>query len=142
GNETVSDRVARSGENDWNGRSRGFGRECRRDVPGRHDHGHRKADQIGCERRKSVNLALRPTVFDVDIAVLDIAGLTEALAEFGQVGRKLGRGLTVEEPDDRSPRLLRPSRERPRRYRGKEGHELTPSTHEHASLDAYWKLSS
>jgi len=118
GNETVFDRVARGGENDWNRRSRGFGCECRRDVPGRNDHRHLKADQVGRECRQSVNLASRPAVFDVDIAVLDITGFIQALAERGDVVRKLGGGLAVEKSDHRYPRLLRPRPERPRRKRG------------------------
>src|SRR5439155_25144432 len=67
GNETKFDRVAAGGENDWNGRRRGFGCERSRAAPGRSDHGHLTADQIGCERRQSVILAPRPAVFDVDI---------------------------------------------------------------------------
>jgi hypothetical protein len=40
-------------------------------APGRGDHGHLKADQVGCERWQSAILTLRPAVFDADIAVFN-----------------------------------------------------------------------
>ena len=41
------------------------------------------ADQIGGQRRQSFVMALRPTVFDRDVATLDKTRLVEALVERG-----------------------------------------------------------
>src|SRR5262249_18705288 len=113
GNETKFDRVGADVENDWNARRRGFSSERRRGAPGRNDHRHLAADQIGCERRQPVILALSPAVFDAYIPVFDIAGVIQALAERGQGVLVLRGGLGVEEPDHRQRRLLRPRRQRP-----------------------------
>ena len=42
------------------------------------------------------------------ILVLDVAGFTNALPECRQIARTIGRRRTVEEPDHRHRRLLRP----------------------------------
>ena len=77
-------------------------------------------DQIACERRQPVMLALRPSVFDGDIAMVNVARVVQALPERDQWGLELGGGLTVEEPDHRQRRLLRTHRERPCRRRAAE----------------------
>jgi hypothetical protein len=41
------------------------------------------ADQIGGQSRQSLVMALRPTVFDRDVATLDKTRLVEALVERG-----------------------------------------------------------
>ena len=43
-------------------------------LPPVDDHGHLAADQIGRQRRQPVVLALRPAIFDRDVAALDVAG--------------------------------------------------------------------
>ena len=48
-----------------------------------HEHGHKRANQIGCERRQPVVMALRPTKFDGDILAVDIAVFAQAPAKVG-----------------------------------------------------------
>jgi len=54
-------------------------------------------------------LDLQPAVFDADIAVLDVTGLTQALAERGNHMSECSGRSAVEESDDRQLRLLRPA---------------------------------
>src|SRR5262249_38855205 len=76
-----------------------------------------------------VILAARPTVFDADIAVFNIAGLIEALTERVQAELVLGWGLAAEISDHRHRRLLRPRRQRTRRSRGADKREERAAVH-------------
>jgi len=58
-------------------------------------------------------LTFRPAVFDADIAVLDVTGLSQTLAERGNDMSECHGRSAVEEPDHRHRRLLRARRERP-----------------------------
>src|SRR6266487_6943167 len=53
-------------------------------------------------------------MFDADIAVLDVTGLTQPLTERGHEMSECPGRSAVEEPDHRQPRLLRVRPERPR----------------------------
>ena len=63
----------------------------------RGDHGDLPANQIGRQRRQSIDLIFGPAVYDRHVLALDIAGLLEALAKCAQtvayrVRRSGGRG--------------------------------------------------
>ena len=73
-------------------------------VRGRVDDRHLAANQIGRQRRQAIILTLRPAVFDADIAVFDIAGVVQALAERRQIVRSRPGRIAVEEPDHRQRR--------------------------------------
>ena len=47
----------------------------------RDDHGDLAANQIGRQLRQSIELTLRPAVFDRHVLALDIAGILEALTK-------------------------------------------------------------
>ena len=56
-------------------------------TAGRDDHGDLSANQIGCQRRQSIELILGPAVFDRHVLALDIAGVLQALAKCAQTVR-------------------------------------------------------
>ena len=89
-------------------------------LTGLGDHGDLPADQIGRQRRQPIVLLLRPAIFDRDIAALDKAGVTQALAEPGQPAGVAVGGRAAEVADHRHRRLLRACRERPRAPRRRE----------------------
>src|SRR5262249_48176991 len=132
GHQTKLDRVTADRENDRNGRRCSFGRERRRSALDRNDHGYLAANQIGRQRRQSVQLTLRPAVLHCDIAALDIVGFFETLPD-----RVERAGFTIgaaKQADHRHRRLLRASRERPRgrraaekRYERAPRHSITSS---------------
>ena len=105
---------SRDHEDDGDRRGRRLGRERRRGTSGRGDHGDLPANQIGRQRRQSIQLILGPAVFDRHVLALDIAGVLQALAKSAQTVRERVRRCGVEEPDHRHRRLLRARRERPR----------------------------
>src|SRR5262249_20417192 len=78
-------------------------------------------------QRQPVILALRPAVFDIDIAVLNIACFIQALPECGRVAFELCLGLAAEIPDHRYRRTLRPRRHRPNSRAPDPRNELPPS---------------
>jgi signal transduction histidine kinase len=43
-----------------------------------------KEGELGCECRQSVVTALRPAIFEADIAAFDVTGLGEPLVECGK----------------------------------------------------------
>ena len=93
------------------------------------DHGDPSANQIGRQRRQSIILAVRPTVFDRHALALDIASVFEAWMKCVQPGCVNPSGdLAVEEPDHRHPLvLLRALFKRPRgRRAAEERDELAP----------------
>src|SRR5262245_34236390 len=111
GYQTKLDRVSADRENDRNGRRCRFGRERRRGALDRNDYGHLAANQIGRQRRQSVQLTFRPAVLHCDVAALEIAGFVEASPDRVERG-----GFTIgaaEQTDHRHRRLLRARRERP-----------------------------
>src|SRR5262245_25406023 len=75
------------------------------------------AHELAYELRQATHLTLCPAIFDADIAVFDVTGLTQPLAERGHEMSECPGRSAVEEPDHRQPRLLRARRQRPRRSR-------------------------
>ena len=51
------------------------------------------ANQIGCQHRQSIDLTLRPAVFDRHVLAFDIAGGLEALAKCAQTLRPLPQAM-------------------------------------------------
>ena len=80
GDKSKLHRVAPGGEDDWNCRSRRFGRQCRRNSDPR-----RSRPPVGEPGRPPVpgtdHLTLRPAVFDRHVAALDIANFAQSLAK-------------------------------------------------------------
>ena len=72
-------------------------------------------DEVGRQRRQSIVLALRPTIFDRHVLSLDIAGFVETLPEGRSIAAYRLRAIATEKADHRHRRLLRARRERPRR---------------------------
>jgi hypothetical protein len=103
--EAELDRVNASREGDWNCRGRGLGSKCWRDA-GSGNHGYLTTNQIGCQGRQSVILALRRTVFDRDVLALDVADLSQTLPEGGETEIVGLRGPGAEIANHRH-RLLR-----------------------------------
>ena len=129
GDKTKPDRVIADTEDDRDRRCCSFGRERRRDVAGRGDHGHLSADQIGQQRRQAIVLDLQPVVLDRDVLAFDVAGFVEAFAERGhKAGVGIGRPVS-DKPDHRQRRLLRPRRKRPRNSRTAEQRDEFASPH-------------
>jgi hypothetical protein len=81
-------------------------------------------------------LTFRPAVFDADIAVLDVTGLTQALAERGNDMSECHGRSAVEEANYRQLRLLRVRRKRPPNCRAaKRDNKFSPSDVDcHATL--------
>jgi hypothetical protein len=69
-------------------------------------------NQIGCQGRQSIVLALGPTVFDRDGLALDVARFAQALPESGQTETVGLRRVGAEIANHRHL-LLRARRERP-----------------------------
>jgi hypothetical protein len=135
-NQPHPDRVASDREHNRNGRGRRLCRQRRRGAADRRDQSNLSADQIGRERRQPLVIALRPAVFDRDVAALDEAHPTEALVECGHDEVEVARAQTAEESNHRDGRLLRERRERPKKRRhgrraADERDELTPPHVEH-----------
>ena len=81
GDKTEPDRVFSDDENDGDRRGRSLGREGRSGTAGRSDHGDLTANQVGRQRRQSIQLIVGPAILDRDVLALDEAGLLQALAE-------------------------------------------------------------
>ena len=98
-------------------------------TAGRGDHGDLPANQIGRQRRQSIELIVGPAILDRHVLALDKAGLLQALAECAQAIRERVGRCGVEEPDHRHRRLLRARRERPRRRRAAEQRDELAAFH-------------
>src|ERR1700738_4618428 len=79
GDQAKLDRVAGENEDNRYRRSRRFCCQCRCRPPGRSDDCYVTRNQIGSECRKTVKLALGPTVFDNGVLALDIASFLQPL---------------------------------------------------------------
>src|SRR5262249_21187248 len=101
----------------------------RRGAADRRDHGHVAADQIGGQRRQTLEIPLRPAVFDGDVATLDETRCTETLTECGHNEVRVARRQTAEEADHGHRRLLRARRERQRRRAAEERDEMAAAHH-------------
>src|SRR4029077_5415733 len=85
--------------------------------------------EFACECWQAIHLTFSPAVFDADIAVLDVTGLTQALAERGNHVSECSGRSAVEESDDRQLRLLRPRSERPCGRTADQRGEISPLDH-------------
>ena len=65
---------------------------------GRGDHGDLPANQIGRQRRQSIELILGPAVYDRHVLALDIAGLLQALAKCAQTVRDVSGDVASRNP--------------------------------------------
>ena len=74
-------RVGTGLEHNWNRCGRRFGCQCDCRAAAGCDHRDRAADQLGGERRQSVQLIFCPAIFDRDISAFDIAGVGQTLAK-------------------------------------------------------------
>jgi hypothetical protein len=70
--------------------------------------------QIGRHRRQPIVLALRPAVFDRNIAAVNITALAQTFEKGCQLPRIFLGRRGIDKPDDRYRRLLRARRDRPR----------------------------
>jgi hypothetical protein len=105
--QLVADRVCDRGEHDRNERGRLHGRD---DIGGRvrDDDVDLALNQLGEERRRAIEAALCPAIFDRDIAALDPAELAQPLDEGGGPLALQGGRIGPQEADRRlPPRLLR-----------------------------------
>jgi hypothetical protein len=123
------DRIVAGQKHDGDALRRGLGGErsgCRAHGD---DDGHLPAHEVGEKRWQRIVAAVRPTVFDRGVAAFDEACLGEALSKARELlGPRGGRRGTVQEPDDRHRRLLRPRHHRPRR-RAPEPRDERPPIH-------------
>src|SRR5262249_2090401 len=110
--QTQFDGILAAGENDRNGCRGRLRRERSWRAIGT-NHRDLSAHEFPCERRQLIHLTFRPTIFDADIAVFNVAGLTQALAEGGNDISECPGRSAVEEPDHRQF-WLRARCERPR----------------------------
>src|SRR5262245_32300277 len=87
------------------------------------------ADQIRNEHRQLIVPTVRPTIFNCDVRSFDVAALGQPFPECrSEVSTLLWR--TREDiPYQRHRRLLRASRERPRRSAAEQRDELAPPDH-------------
>jgi hypothetical protein len=137
GDETNLDRVCTATKDDRNGRSRGFGRERRRDVSRRDDDGHPSADQIGRQFRQSSGFVLSPAILDRQAPTLNVTGLAQSYAESrNEIGTFLWR-RGIEKTDHRCRRLLRAHGERPRCGGAADKCDKFPSPHGFARAEDY-----
>src|SRR6516165_2003669 len=95
-------------------------------VAGHKQHGYLGANQIGRERRKSIELTLGKAVFDGHVLAFDVAGFLEALQERGYLLAQRSARPGAQESDHRHHRLLRPHRHRPRSGATEQRDELAP----------------
>ena len=75
---------------------------------------HLTTNQFGRQWRQLIGSALRPAIFDGQVAAFDIAGFAQPFVERAQTVRKHVGPFGAEESDHRHGRLLRTRRERPR----------------------------
>src|SRR5215831_5887723 len=73
--QTQFDGVFAAGENNRDGRRGRLRRQRGRGTAGT-NHRNLSAHELACELRQSIHLTFRPAIFDADIAVLDVTGLT------------------------------------------------------------------
>jgi len=85
-----------------------------RDQVGRDQQRRRKPDQLGRERRQTIDASLRESVFDRDIPANDKAPLLQSLQEPGPQRCFGPRGALAEIANDRQSRLRRGAKRRER----------------------------
>src|SRR6516165_8907549 len=86
-------------------------------------------DQVGRQRWQPIEVVVRPTIFNCDVAAFDIADLAEPATETGGDVYIGGLGAAAEKADHRHPALLRPRRQRPSRRRAAEKRDEVAAFH-------------
>ena len=81
------DRIVPHNDHDWNCRSRGLGSRRRGASSDRNDDGDTPFHQLAGELRQPIILSLRPTIFDREVASLDIACLAQPFFDRRDRGR-------------------------------------------------------
>jgi hypothetical protein len=94
--------------------------ECDDDI-------HPQPHQIGRQFGQSVEVAIRPSVFESNVLSLDIAELVETLEQAINIAGL--RPFGAEHPDNSHRRPLRASQERPSRSRTPDEENEFPSPH-------------
>jgi hypothetical protein len=110
GDNTLLDRIAASQEHDRDRAGRRLCGQSRIAASRGKDHGRLAAHKIGCERRQSIVLVFRKTVFDRYVAAFNVTGLTQAAAESIRKFGPIISPQSAEESDHRHHRLLRERR--------------------------------
>jgi hypothetical protein len=111
--QTSLDRIDARGKDDRNGRCRRFCGQRSRGAERRDDNCHLPRRQFGRDLTEPRIVAVRPAIFDRDIAALVKARFAQALPECrDDLGGGFGGG-GVEEADHRHRPLLRARRQRP-----------------------------
>src|SRR5262249_4568908 len=127
GDKTKLDWVFGGDENDGNRPGCRLCRQRHSRTSERGDHCNLPANQVGRQRRQSIDLIFAPAVYDRDVLALDIPAILEATVKSAKTVRVRVRRLAVEKPDHRHRLLLRPRRERPRdRCAAEQRDELAP----------------
>src|SRR5437868_5182568 len=75
-------------------------------------------NQVGHQSRQSINLTLRPAVFDQNVASLNKSGFAQSFQKGRQGSPPCLARKRADKPDHRRCRLLRARRERPIQGRG------------------------
>src|SRR5262249_14207461 len=119
GDQSQLDRVAAAPEDDRDRRGRSFAGRGPSAEARRGDPRHTTADEVSHDRRKAIELALQPVVFDRHVLAFDVAGFVEAFAERSDIAYGVLGRPAVDEADD-GRWLLRARREWPRRRRAGE----------------------
>src|SRR5262245_34680369 len=80
GDEALLDRIAAADEDDGRCCGHRLGSQSRGRAAGRSDHRRVAMNQIGSKRRQTVEMALRPAVFDPHVSALDEAGFMKPVS--------------------------------------------------------------
>ena len=80
GDEPIGNRIPGSSEDNRNGTSRSLGRQ-RRECAWSHDHVDLERNEFGRKSREPLELPLGRSVFNLDVAALDVTEVTKSLKE-------------------------------------------------------------
>jgi hypothetical protein len=122
GDETLPDRVGPGDEDDRHQCCCGL--SCKRGIVVADNDG--RLDQVGDQRRQSLQVIFRRAIFDCNILAFDEAGFFEALPERSYQICNIGKRCAAQESDHQHWRLLRPRRERPHHGAAEQRDELSP----------------
>ena len=98
-------------------------------VAGCDDHGYPPTNQIGCQRRQPIGMALRPIKLNRWALALDMIGFVQSLPERCRKTGVRVRRSAARESNHWDRRLLPPRRQRPRRRRTTEQRDELPALH-------------
>src|SRR5262249_689766 len=113
-------------EHDRNSIRRSFGGECRFRAARGDDDGHPAINQVSRQLWQSIELILRPAIFNRNVSTIDIAGFAQGLTKHRHEMRARLESSGVEGPHPRQRWLLLARRQRPRSRAADKGDELAP----------------